>query len=307
MCFVIQLFYFHKLFLLAKEADYVIVVVGVDISLETEDLDRVSLLLPGNQTNLILSIAALSKKPLILVLTSGGPIDVSFAENDPRIASIIWIGYPGETGGKALSEIIFGDYNPGGRLPITWYPESFTKIPMTDMNMRANHSRGYPGRTYRFYTGETVYGFGHGLSYTRFMYKITYAPSILTLATSIEEKSLKKMHHGLDYVAVKDLASCDSLKSTIQVTVSNNGKRDGDAVVLLYSRVPYNFKGAPVKQVIGFDRVHVASYKSRETSILIDPCEHLSIVNEEGIRILPLGDHTLTVEDAQHILPVELE
>lgn len=98
---------------IAKKAEYVILMAGLDLTQETEDLDRYSLLLPGHQTDLINSVASVTKKPVVLVLTGGGPIDVSFAEGDPRIASIIWIGYPGETGGKALAEIIFGDHNPG--------------------------------------------------------------------------------------------------------------------------------------------------------------------------------------------------
>lgn len=98
---------------IAKEADYVIVVAGLDLSQETEDRDRYSLLLPGYQTNLVTTLAAVSKKPIILVLTGGGPVDISFAEKDPRIASILWVAYPGETGGKALSEIVFGYQNPG--------------------------------------------------------------------------------------------------------------------------------------------------------------------------------------------------
>lgn len=100
---------------IAKEADFVIIVAGLDLSQETEDRDRYSLLLPGFQKALVTTIAAVSEKPLVLVLTGGGPLDVSFAEGDPRIASILWIGYPGEAGGKALAEVIFGDYNPG------WY------------------------------------------------------------------------------------------------------------------------------------------------------------------------------------------
>lgn len=98
---------------IARSSEYVIIVAGLDLSQETEDLDRYSLLLPGYQKDVINSVAAVTRKPLILVLTGGGPIDVLFAEKDPRIASILWIGYPGETGGKALSEILFGDYNPG--------------------------------------------------------------------------------------------------------------------------------------------------------------------------------------------------
>lgn len=98
---------------IAKKSDYVIIVAGIDLSQETEDHDRYSLLLPGYQTQLVTAVAAVSKKPVILVLTGGGPLDVSFAVKDPRIGSIVWIGYPGETGGTALSQIIFGHYNPG--------------------------------------------------------------------------------------------------------------------------------------------------------------------------------------------------
>lgn len=100
---------------IARKADIVVVVAGLDLSQETEDHDRVSLLLPGKQMALISSVASAIQKPLVLVLTGGGPLDVSFAEQDPRIASILWIGYPGEAGAKALAEIIFGDFNPG------WY------------------------------------------------------------------------------------------------------------------------------------------------------------------------------------------
>lgn len=98
---------------IAKKADYVIVVVGLDLSQETEDHDRDSLLLPGQQMALVNELAGASNKPLVLVLTGGGPLDISFAKKDPRIASVLWIGYPGEEGRKAVSEIIFGDYNPG--------------------------------------------------------------------------------------------------------------------------------------------------------------------------------------------------
>nr|XP_027075210.1 probable beta-D-xylosidase 6 isoform X3 [Coffea arabica] len=294
---------------IAKEAEYVIVVAGLDLSQETEDLDRYSLLLPGHQMALIRAVASVSKKPVVLVLTGGGPVDVSFAEGDQQIASIIWIGYPGETGGKALSQILFGEYNPGGRLPMTWYPESFTSIPMTDMSMRADPSRGYPGRTYRFYTGERVYGFGHGLSYTNFNYKILSAPERLSLSGQVKGKSRRYIRqgggNGLDYVLVDDVAYCDSLRFHVQISIINHGDIDGSQVVLLFSQVPKSFTGAPERQIVGFDRVHALAYRSVETSILVDPCEHLSIVNEQGSKILPLGDHTLMVEDLKHTLSIE--
>lgn len=98
---------------IAQMADVVVVVAGLDLSQETEDLDRVSLLLPGKQMDLIAAVVTASKRPVILVLTGGGPLDVSFAKEEARIAGILWVGYPGETGGIALAEIIFGEYNPG--------------------------------------------------------------------------------------------------------------------------------------------------------------------------------------------------
>lgn len=111
---------FNEAISIAKDADIVVIVAGLDLSQETEDHDRYSLLLPGFQSKLISTIAAISKKPLVLVITGGGPIDLSMVDGDERIASILWIGYPGEAGGNALAEIIFGDYNPGISMNTSW-------------------------------------------------------------------------------------------------------------------------------------------------------------------------------------------
>lgn len=98
---------------IAKKADYVILVMGLDLNEEREDHDRVDLVLPGLQQSLITSVAKAAKKPVILVLLCGGPVDVSFAKYNPKIGGMLWAGYPGEAGGTALAEIIFGDHNPG--------------------------------------------------------------------------------------------------------------------------------------------------------------------------------------------------
>ncbi|XP_002527213.3 probable beta-D-xylosidase 6 [Ricinus communis] len=294
---------------IAKTADFVIVVAGIDLSQETEDRDRISLLLPGKQMALVSYVAAASKKPVILVLTGGGPVDVSFAKRDSRIASILWIGYPGEAGAKALADIIFGEYNPGGRLPMTWYPESFTNVPMNDMNMRANPNRGYPGRTYRFYTGERVYGFGEGLSYTNYAYKFLSAPSKLSLSGSLTATSRKRILHQrgdrLDYIFIDEISSCNSLRFTVQISVMNVGDMDGSHVVMLFSRVPQVSEGTPEKQLVGFERINTVSHKSTETSILLDPCKHLSIANGQGKRIMPVGSHVLLLGDLQHFVTIE--
>ncbi|CAN1183457.1 Probable beta-D-xylosidase 6 [Linum perenne] len=255
----------------AEKANFVIIVAGLDLSQEIEDHDRVSLLLPGKQMSLVLYVASVSKKPIILVLTGGGPVDVSFVKADPRISSILWVGYPGEAGPKALAEVIFGEYNPGGRLPMTWYPESFTKALMNDMNMRADPSRGYPGRTYRFYNGDQVYNFGHGLSYTNYSYSLLSAPNKLTVLRSsltIPRKRILSSSSRQGYVLVQDIASCDSLKFSVVASVTNSGEVDGSHVVLLFARVPEVTKRTPFRQLIWFDRVHIVSGSSALASTL---------------------------------------
>ena len=98
---------------IAKRVDYVILVMGLDQSQEREKHDRVDLGLPGKQEDLVSEVAKAAKNPVLLVLLCGGPVDVSFAKDDAKIGSILWAGYPGEAGGLALAEIIFGDHNPG--------------------------------------------------------------------------------------------------------------------------------------------------------------------------------------------------
>lgn len=98
---------------IAKQADYVVLVMGLDQTMEREKHDRVDLGLPGNQENLITTVAKAAKRPVVLVLLCGGPVDVSFAKTNPKIGSILWAGYPGEAGGIAVAETLFGDHNPG--------------------------------------------------------------------------------------------------------------------------------------------------------------------------------------------------
>lgn len=97
----------------AHQADATVLVMGLDQSVEAETVDRVDLRLPGHQQDLISKVAATSKGPTILVLMSGGPVDISFAKNHPKIAGILWAGYPGQAGGAAIADILFGSANPG--------------------------------------------------------------------------------------------------------------------------------------------------------------------------------------------------
>lgn len=97
----------------ARVADATVLVMGLDQSIEAEFKDRDSLLLPGRQQELVSKVAAASKGPTVLVLMSGGPVDISFAKDDPRVAAILWAGYPGQAGGAAIADVLFGATNPG--------------------------------------------------------------------------------------------------------------------------------------------------------------------------------------------------
>ncbi|WCJ23391.1 beta-xylosidase 1 [Euphorbia peplus] len=146
----------------ARHADATVLIMGLDQSIEAEFRDRTGLFLPGHQQELVSRVARASKGPTILVLMSGGPIDVSFAKNDPKIGAILWVGYPGQAGGAAIADVIFGATNPGGKLPMTWYPQSYlAKVPMTEMGLRPDPSKDYPGRTYRFYKARLQGQNGH--------------------------------------------------------------------------------------------------------------------------------------------------
>jgi len=97
----------------ARQADATVLVMGLDQSIEAEFRDRTGLLLPGFQQELISEVSKASRGPVVLVLMSGGPVDVTFANNDPRIGGIVWAGYPGQAGGAAIADVLFGAHNPG--------------------------------------------------------------------------------------------------------------------------------------------------------------------------------------------------
>ncbi|KAJ9187860.1 hypothetical protein P3X46_003275 [Hevea brasiliensis] len=288
----------------ASQADATILVMGLDQSMEAEFRDRAGLLLPGRQQELVSKVAMASKGPTILVLMSGGPIDVSFAMNDPKISAILWAGYPGQSGGAAIADVLFGTTNPGGKLPMTWYPQDYiTNLPMTEMAMRSSRSKGYPGRTYRFYKGKVVYPFGHGLSYTIFVHTIASAPTMISVTldghrrgsgnTTISGKAIRVTH-----------TRCNRLSLGIEVDVKNVGSKDGTDTLLVYSKPPAGH-WVPHKQLVAFEKVHVAAGTQQRVKINIHVCKYLSVVDRSGIRRIPMGEHSLHIGNVMH--PVSLQ
>ncbi|THU57501.1 hypothetical protein C4D60_Mb03t04200 [Musa balbisiana] len=291
---------------LASSVDHVIMFMGLDQDQEREGLDRTDLVLPGMQQTLISKVVEAAKKPIILVLLSGGPLDITFAKNDPRIGAILWAGYPGEAGGSAISSIIFGDHNPGGKLPVTWYPQDFTKVPMTDMRMRADPATGYPGRTYRFYNGKPVYQFGYGLSYSSHSYEFAAGTATsIYLNNSLSPQAQPNDPNTLSYdIASLGFNTCGELKISATVGVKNHGPMAGNHTVLLFSRWPSTEHGRPVKQLVGFQSVHLEAGESTKVEFSLIACEHLSRVMDDGKRVLDKGSHFLIVGDEEHEISI---
>ncbi|XP_010269208.1 PREDICTED: probable beta-D-xylosidase 7 [Nelumbo nucifera] len=294
---------------LARTVDYVILVMGLDQTQEKEEKDRDSLLLPGKQNALITSVSRAAKKPVVLVILSGGPVDISFAKYDKKIGSILWAGYPGQAGGTAVAGIIFGDQNPGGRLPVTWYPQEFTKVPMTDMRMRPDLASGYPGRTYRFYKGKTVFEFGHGLSYSNFSYAFSsVSQKQLYLKENVTTYAVKEDSNSMRYISVTEMGEerCDRMKFSVVVEVTNYGEMAGKHSVLLFKRQVKHQHGSPMKQLVGFQSLHLNVGERAKIEFVLKPCEHLSKVREDGLSVIEEGSHFMIVGDKTYPVSIML-
>ncbi|XP_047982962.1 beta-xylosidase/alpha-L-arabinofuranosidase 1-like [Salvia hispanica] len=286
----------------AASADAVVLVMGSDQSIERESLDRVNITLPGQQQLLVSEVASVSKGPVILVIMSGGGMDVQFAKEDPKITSILWVGFPGEAGGAAIADVIFGAYNPSGRLPMTWYPESYADtVDMTDMHMRPNPATGFPGRSYRFYKGPTVFSFGDGLSYTTFSHELVAAPKVVSLALEEGHACLSSECKSIEAVEER----CENLAFDIHLRVKNVGEMRGSHTVLLFSSPPQQHN-APQKQLVGFQKMHIEAGGEGVARFDVDVCKHLSVVDENGKRKVGLGEHLLHVGSLKHSLTVRV-
>jgi hypothetical protein len=266
------------------DADAVVLVVGLQSegvrpSDEAEGKDRGSLLLPGNQDDFVKQVAAAAAKkkiPVAVVVMGGGPVDVSAIKANPDVSAIMWCGYPGQSGGDAIADVIFGKVNPSGKLSMTWYPEELTKqVTIKDMGMRPNQKTGNPGRTYRFYTGTPVFKFGEGLSYSSFDSKVVAAPTNILLEQFPRDLTLSSL-------------SKTSL-ATVQVKTTNPSTRDGSESVLLFLASPSaGTNGEPIQSLVAFDKIHVGAGSSVLTSLNIK-AHHFALASATGERSAAIG------------------
>lgn len=221
----------------ARDADVALVFVGADALVSTEELDRISIGLPGVQHELVQAVYAANHRT-ILVIKSCCPLAVNWEqENLPAIVGGLFLG---QEQGTALAEVLFGDYNPGGKLSTTWF-HGIDELPdFHDYNIRN-------GRTYMYIRGDPLYPFGHGLSYTTFRYK----------NLRVSDTTLKR-----------------GGRLTISLEVTNTGKRDGDEIVQLYVRFPEAKVERPKKQLADFDRIHVKAGETKTVSFELAYANH---------------------------------
>lgn len=249
----------------AARADATVLVLGLDQSQESEGVDRESLALPGVQLQLVDAVAAAARGPVVVAVLSGGAVDLTPLRDHPHVAALLWAGYPGQSGGRALAEVLFGDVNPAGRLPFTVYPAGYAQqVAMTDMNMRP--SARSPGRTYRFYTALPVFAFGSGLSYTTFRYR-WFGPRDRLPALPLHTLPTVPL---AETGAAPPAGAAPSLLSGqptahVEVQVTNVGAVTGDDAVLVFLRPPdAGRRGIPRKYLVGFERVRLPPGRSVE-------------------------------------------
>ncbi|MBP2161151.1 MULTISPECIES: glycoside hydrolase family 3 C-terminal domain-containing protein [Asticcacaulis] len=242
----------------ARSADLIVFAAGLTARLEGEEMrvaapgfaggDRTSLDLPAPQQKLLERLHG-TGKAVVLVLMNGSAMSVNWA--DANLPAIVEAWYPGGEGGRAIANLLAGDFSPAGRLPVTFY-KSAEQLP-------SFKNYGMNGRTYRYFAGEALYPFGFGLSYTTFAY-------------------------GKPVVDRSRLAAGEG--ATVSVEVTNTGGRDGDEVVQLY--VTRQADGAPIRALKGFQRMALKAGETRRVTFTLDAMA-LSVVDAGGNRVVEEG------------------
>lgn len=242
----------------ASTSDLAIVVLGDDPETVGESMSRTSLQLPGYQEKLLKAIHA-TGTPVVLVLMNGRPVTINWA--DRHIDAIIEAWFPGEYGGNAVADALFGDYNPGGKLPIT-FPKSVGQLPLNFPYKPSSHAAQGPHHTRVL---EPLYPFGHGLSYTTFSYD--------SMQISPKKPTLK-----------------DTLQVSFELT--NTGPVEGDEIVQLYFKDKVSSVTTYEWQLRGFQRIHLQAGESIHVTFNLSP-EDLSLIDRNMNRVVEAGEFTI--------------
>jgi beta-glucosidase len=256
----------------AKNADVVVLALGLSPALEGEEMpveapgfrggDRVDIGLPGPQEELLEQIHALGN-PVVLVLMNGSALAVNWAADN--VPAIIEAWYPGQAGGQAIADVLFGDYNPAGRLPVTFYKSVEDLPPYEDYQME--------GRTYRYFRGEALYPFGYGLSYTTFTYS---------------------------NLQLSDKAIARDKTVTVSADVQNTGDLAGDEVAQLYVSNLTASVPTPIRQLASFERIHLEPGQTKRIAFTLTP-RQLWVIDDQGQQIVEPGKVRISVGGRQPV------
>ena len=254
----------------ARQADAVVMVMGITPSVEGEEMDvkvegfrggdRTDISLPKPQEELIRKVQSLGK-PVVLVLLGGSALAVNWANDN--VPAILDAWYPGEEGGTAIADVLFGDYNPAGRLPVTFYKSVDQLPPFTDYSMQ--------GKTYRYFTGAPLYPFGFGLSYSNFKYD------------------------GLK-LSAKQIRAGENVK--VSVNVSNTSNRPGEEVVQLYLKDVQASVPVAIRSLGGIKRISLKPGEKQTVTFTISS-DQMTVIDNSGKRVIEPGEFLVSVGGKQ--------
>lgn len=237
-----------------RECETVVAVMGINKTIEREGQDRYDIQLPADQREFLQEIYKVNPN-IVVVLIAGSSLAVNWM--DEHIPAIVNAWYPGEQGGTAVAEVLFGDYNPAGRLPLTYYKSLDELPPFDDYDITK-------GRTYQYFKGEVLYPFGYGLSYTSFGYS--------NLSATDEGKEV-----------------------SVSFKLKNTGKYKGDEVVQVYVKLPDTGKVMPIKELKGFRRVTLNRGEKQRVELKIRKDLLRSWDEGKAAFVHPSGNYTIMV------------
>jgi beta-glucosidase len=253
----------------ASKADAIIFTGGISPQLEGEEMkvnfpgfnggDRTTIQLPEIQTRFLQQLHATGKQ-VVFVMMTGSALAIPWESQ--HLPGILNAWYAGQSAGTAVADVLFGDYNPAGRLPVTFYASDSDLPDFSDYSMK--------NRTYRYFTGKPLYPFGYGLSYTSFKYSQLQLPAVVTKGRALK----------------------------LKVLLTNTGNRDGEEVVQVYVSHKNQQGTAPLRALKGFKRLALKAGESRLVEFELKP-EQLSLVNEQGKMDQPTGQLSIHVGGGQ--------
>jgi len=269
----------------ARRADAVVLFLGLSPRLEGEEMpvsvpgfaggDRTDIALPAPQQDLLEAVVA-TGRPVVLVLLNGSALGATWAAE--HVPAIVEAWYPGQAAGTAIAAVLFGDANPAGRLPVTFYRSIEQLPPFADYRME--------GRTYRYFRGEVLFPFGHGLSYTRFAYR---------------DLSVGAVHPGVAQaggaaIGTAQVRAGDSV--AVSVEVENAGSVAGEEVVQLYLTDAAASVPVPIRSLVGFQRIALQPGERRRVTFTLAP-RQLSVIDAAGRRSVEPGAFVVSVGGKQ--------